>query len=161
MQENAQDLRILVSFIGLMMLLPIGLLFWTATVDEETKGGTIETERLGGNIIAFADSVRPEPTVAPVSFSQDIQPLFNQRCVFCHGPNSIVATGAPNGLMLDTYENVIFGSNFLPVLQPGQPENSTIVTMLEKGTMPAQGGPLSEDQIALVRNWIAQGAPDN
>jgi uncharacterized membrane protein len=138
-----------------MMLLPLGLLFWTASADEETKGGTIETERLGANIIAFADSVRP------VSFSRDIQPLFNQRCVFCHGPNSIVATGAPNGLMLDTYENVIFGSNFLPVLQAGQPENSTIVTMLEKGTMPAQGGPLSEGQIALVRNWIAQGAPDN
>lgn len=155
MHEHAHDIRILIYYIGLMLLLPLGLLFWTAIADEETRGGTIETERLGVNLIAFADSVRP------VSFSRDVQPILNSRCIFCHGPNSIVAGGAPNGLMLDTYDNVIFGSNFLPVLVPGEPENSTIMRMLENGTMPAQGGPLPEDQIALIRNWIAQGAPDN
>ncbi|RMF82836.1 MAG: hypothetical protein D6737_00450 [Chloroflexi bacterium] len=95
-----------------------------------------------------------------VSFAEDIQPIFQTRCVFCHGPESIVGS-PPNGLQLDTYENVILGSSFLPDVIPGDPDNSTLMIMLRTGTMPALGDPLSEDEINLIAEWIRAGAPNN
>ena len=101
-----------------------------------------------------------QPTPGPVSFSQDIFPILESRCVYCHGPNSI-AGAPPNGLELNTYENVMRGSLFFPVIQPGFPENSTIILLLGSGGMPAQSEPLPEEQIELIARWIEEGALNN
>ncbi len=149
-----KEIRVLFMFLFVLLILPVGSLAVLAGSDNATKGGSLVTQRLGEEAVVFMDAVRP------VSFSQDIQPIFNQRCVFCHGPDSI-AGSAPNGLLLDTYDNVILGSLFLPVVQAGQPDKSTIILLLRSGGMPAQGQPLPEYQIRLIEAWIAQGARNN
>ena len=49
-------------------------------------------------------------------------------------------------------------------VDPGHPENSFLLTKItgpppsEGSLMPLTGAPLSSDQIALIRDWILQGA---
>lgn len=167
MDPQFKDLRFLMGFLGILFLLPVSMLFLVASVDGDAQKGFVKTERLGNEVIAFANAnsaLMPPPTATPlgrpVSFSQDIQPILDSRCVYCHGPNSINGS-PPNGLQLDSYDNVMLGSLFLPVVQPGAPENSTIILLLRSGGMPAQSQPLPPDQIELVAKWIEEGALDN
>lgn len=167
MDPQFKDLRFLMGFLALLLILPLSMLFVVATLDGNAQEGFVQTERLGGEMIAFANAnsaLMPPPTSTPlgrpVSFSQDIQPILNTRCIHCHGPNSINGS-PPNGLQLDSYENVMLGSLFFPVVQPGFPENSTIILLLRSGGMPAQSTPLPPAQIELIAKWIEEGALDN
>lgn len=84
--------------------------------------------------------------------------LFAERCTMCHGG------AAPTlGLDLGDLEGALRGSDRGPVVVPGDPEASELVMRL-RGTsqprMPLTGPPyLSDEQIALVVDWIAAGAP--
>ena len=167
MDPQFKDLRFLIGFLALMLILPVSMLFVVAILDGEAQEGFVQTDRLGGEMVAFANEnsalmppLTATPLGRPVSFSQDIQPILSSRCVYCHGPNSINGS-PPNGLLLDSYENVILGSLFFPVVQPGLPENSTIMLLLRSGGMPAQSQPLPPDQIELIAKWIEEGALDN
>lgn len=149
-----KDAPIILVPLVLMLVVAVGMLAWAAGTDNATAGNVSHVEPLNSELASFLEENRP------VSYSQDVQPIFDQRCVFCHGPNSI-AGQAPNGLLLDTYENTMLGSLFLPVVQPGQPGNSSLVLLLRSGGMPATGPKLSPEQIGLIERWIAQGAHDN
>ncbi|MBI1181127.1 MAG: hypothetical protein GC201_11255 [Alphaproteobacteria bacterium] len=55
-------------------------------------------------------------------------------------------------------------------VEPGKPDDSYLIHKLEgtqkdvggKGArMPFSGPPLDKDQMALLRQWIEEGAPDN
>ena len=106
-------------------------------------------------------AVTPVPTATPggtatVSYRRDIQPLFDQRCVSCHGGSA--------GLWLDRYEHVMAGSSRGAVVTPGDPEASELyrrVAGLSQPAMPLGGPPLSSEEISLIRTWIAEGAPNN
>jgi hypothetical protein len=93
----------------------------------------------------------------PISFKREVLPILMTRCVYCHGPDSILGT-PPNGLLLDTYENVLAGSNNLPIVMPGSPETSTIAILLRLGAMPQNSERLSDEQVELISRWIAEGA---
>jgi len=95
---------------------------------------------------------------AQVVYNDDIQPIFNTRCIACHGGTS--------GVFLTSYQAVMgsvgqqYGTN---IVIPNEPDQSPIIDKI--GTSPTygdrmpQGGPyLSDDQIALIRQWIAEGA---
>lgn len=155
-----KDLRFLVGFLALILILPLSMLFLMATLDGQAQKGFVQTDRLGGEMVVFAKENQALMPPPPISFSQDIQPILTSRCAFCHGPNSINGS-PPNGLELDTYEHVMLGSLFLPVVQPGEPEKSTIILLLRSGGMPAQSNPLPLEQIDLIARWIAEGALDN
>lgn len=92
------------------------------------------------------------------SYVRDIQPILDQYCVQCHGPGN-----PANGLRLDTYEGVMKGTQFGPVVIPGSPGSSTLVAVI-KGTaapeirMPHQGRQLSPNRIENITLWIEAGA---
>ena len=65
----------------------------------------------------------------PVSFANHILPLFEQRCVSCHGEPYVKngRTIKPTaGLQLDTYEMVIKGNLDGTIVTPGDPTVSTL-----------------------------------
>lgn len=99
--------------------------------------------------------------VAGPSYSRDIQPIFSAYCVRCHG--SLVAE---NGLRLDSYENVMKGTKFGPVVVPKVSSVSTLMFVLD-GTvsrqisMPQEDHRLTPNRIENVRYWIDAGAPNN
>ena len=107
-----------------------------------------------------------------VSFSRDIQPIFNANCVVCH-----TGTAGPQGLSLDSgkaYGNLVnVNSTEAPSLKrvaPGSPDKSYIINKLF-GTQTQAGGsgaqmpfgaqPLSQATISLIQQWITAGAPNN
>jgi len=85
------------------------------------------------------------PSPAP-SWSQQVQPVFNARCTFCHNPN-----GA-NPTLLFTDWSQVHG------------DRGAILTQLYACKMPPPDGgvapPMGPDR-ALLLNWLVCGAPNN
>ena len=102
---------------------------------------------------------RPAIASGGVSFQNEVQPIFNARCITCHGD-----AGPEDGLSLTSYENVMAGSNAGPVVLPGDPANSELVKRIKgisQPRMPFGQMPLTPQQIQLIETWIAQGAQNN
>ena len=93
-----------------------------------------------------------------VVFARDIKPVFQRRCVSCHG-----ALKQKSGLRLDAVQLVRHGSASGPVLVPGKVDESVLIEALEGrngvALMPPEGGPLKPEEIAAIKAWIAAGAP--
>lgn len=101
------------------------------------------------------------PVVAKPSYARDIQPIFDQNCVTCHS-----AADAHNGLRLDSYEGVMKGTQYGPVVIPGDPELSNLRALIQHETDPSIWMPFHREQLSPHRiqniiNWIKNGAPNN
>jgi mono/diheme cytochrome c family protein len=105
----------------------------------------------------------PEPTV---SFSDDVQPIFDARCIVCHdsdGPSGLtLLSGASYGELVGV---TAAGYTALRIA-PGDPENSVLYNKITDsglygGIMPAVGPPLTAEQISAIATWIEEGALDN
>ena len=97
---------------------------------------------------------------APPSFAQQIAPLLKDRCSYCHNPKTLLG-----GWDSSTYKSVTTTGTHGPVVVPGDTKNSLLAqkvfgTQMEGDVMPP-GGLMSEDDIRLILDWIAAGAPDN
>ena len=102
-------------------------------------------------ILAFVPSL----AAAQVSFTSDIRPLLEQSCWKCHG-----ASVQLSKLDLRTREGVLKGGQRGPSIVPGKADESRLyrlVSGLEKPAMPLDGK-LTAAQIALIKDWIDQGA---
>ena len=89
-----------------------------------------------------------------VQFERDIAPILREHCLECHGPEE-----AKNDFRVDDRETFMF------YVEPGDGEFSPVFfdymaasdeTMLMPP--PSHGGPLSAEDLALIRVWIDEGA---
>ena len=103
--------------------------------------------------VLFLAAVMPAVGAEPAMlWSTKVQPLFDLHCVKCHGP--IERHG---GLELDTAEAALRGGDGGPVIEAGKPDASRLLINLAAGGdthMPPEKQ-LSDEQIAVVREWIA------
>lgn len=100
------------------------------------------------------DVTKPGPD--PVSFRDDILPMFVRDCRGCHG--------YVGGLNLDDYAHLMAGGNSGPVVVPGEPQASLLYLKVSRQVspyMPPGGVRMSDEDIALIRDWIEGGAADN
>jgi hypothetical protein len=88
-------------------------------------------------------------------FGKHVAPILEQRCLRCHGDKA-----RKGGLSLATAATALAGGNKGVVIVPGKPDESLLVKMISgpKPKMPRSGAPLTEGQVALICQWIAQGA---
>jgi mono/diheme cytochrome c family protein len=98
----------------------------------------------------------PVTTGGAVSYSRDVQSIFNQICVKCHGGDE-----TKEGLSLKSYADVMAGSNNGPVITPGDAANSFLIQQVVNGKMPKQGPRLLPAQIRTLSDWVAAGALNN
>lgn len=94
----------------------------------------------------------------PVSFSRDIRPILNQNCVFCHG-----GVRQKNGVSFIFREEALgVGKSGRRTIVPGKPDASELIARVTStdpdARMPYHAPPLSQQQIALLRQWIKEGA---
>jgi mono/diheme cytochrome c family protein len=88
-------------------------------------------------------------------FESDVLPLFQARCLRCHGSKRRRAD-----LDLGSAAAVLKGGESGPAVVPGKPEKSLLYEKVHKGDMPpGKKDRLTEAEVALVRRWIAAGAP--
>ena len=94
----------------------------------------------------------------PISFHRQIAPILERRCHACHQ-----AANAGGQLNLTSYSLFRKGGKEGPILVPGKPDDSLMVKMIsgEPPRMPMTGGPLTGEEIRLIRLWISQGATDD
>ncbi len=88
-----------------------------------------------------------------VSFSDEIAPILQKRCLACHNESK------PRGqLKFDSYAQMLHGGESGELFDFESPGLSTLVTMIEDGSMPKEDDPLSPEQISLITRWVALGA---
>nr|WP_295927615.1 PSD1 and planctomycete cytochrome C domain-containing protein [uncultured Dyadobacter sp.] len=99
-----------------------------------------------------------------ISYSFQVRPVLSDKCFACHGPD---AKKREAGLRLDVAESAYArlkdGKGFAII--PGNPQASEVykrITSSDPGyqmpTPESHLGLLSENEIALVKEWISQGA---
>jgi mono/diheme cytochrome c family protein len=108
---------------------------------------------------ADTGEAQASPTPAIPSFALNILPLFDRRCNVCH------EQGGEGGWDGTSYQSVMTSGDNAPVIIPGDAENSLLALKLlnlqtEGDKMPPKRD-LTEEEIQLVLDWIAAGAPDN
>jgi hypothetical protein len=94
-----------------------------------------------------------------ISYSAQVQPLFDQACNAsgCHGSGT-----QTNALVLTSYGTAVLT---LPgVVVSAKPDASTLVLRIQGSVgarMPPGTYPLNQNQINGIRTWIAEGAKNN
>jgi hypothetical protein len=91
-----------------------------------------------------------------VSFSTDVLPIFERRCVKCHGGER-----TEEGLRLTSHAEVLSGSWNGPVIEPGNAADSYLIEEVESGEMPKNEPRLLPAEIQILTDWVTAGAPDN
>lgn len=110
--------------------------------------------------LVFASSAIAQAPV--VDYSRDIKPILKERCFACHG-----ALQQKAGLRLDTGAMLRRGGDGGPAVVAGKVAGSLLVERItskdDSQRMPAEGKPLTAEQVALFKAWIEQGAtsPEN
>src|SRR5215813_11579020 len=105
----------------------------------------------------FVAGILSAQSPAKVDFAREVQPIFRQNCIGCHGPAQQIS-----GLRLDRKSSV-FGRRGVV---PGTSANSFVyhrISGSEYGMQMPPTGPLRPEQIATIKTWIDQGAdwPDS
>jgi mono/diheme cytochrome c family protein len=101
---------------------------------------------------------RVAATQDKVDFQTQVRPIFAERCYECHGPKE-----QEGDLRLDQRARAFPANEEYWVIRPGKPQDSELVKRIklpknDADVMPAEGDPLTSEQIALIERWIAEGA---
>ncbi len=96
-----------------------------------------------------------DPTV---DFAREIQPIFQERCLACHGSQARM-----HGFRLDRRSDAFRGGDSgVPAIVPGNSADSLLLRYVSgqdpEVVMPPEGPPLTGEQVELLRRWIEQGA---
>lgn len=92
---------------------------------------------------------------APLTFEKDVRPLLKAHCTLCHGEEENPKGGVD--LRLRRFMDAPLESG-ATLLVPGNPGASELVAIIERGEMPKKGKPVPPAELAVIREWIAQGA---
>ena len=96
------------------------------------------------------------------SFKEDVYPIIEIRCLSCHQPGG--EGYEASGFDLRTYEGLMKGTKYGPMVVPGNVMESNLLTMVEGRAeihMPLGRGLLSSCERLTFRRWVQQGAQDN
>jgi ankyrin repeat protein len=107
--------------------------------------------------VVFRSELSAQPS--KVDFAKDVQPLFRENCVDCHGPAKQKA-----GLRLDRKSSAT--KAFSRRVVPGSSANSMVYHRVignEYGMQMPPKGALRPEEVEVVKAWIDQGAdwPDS
>ena len=90
------------------------------------------------------------PVLAQVDYDSQIQPIFNSKCIQCHGSSA--------GLNLSSYANIMQGSMNGDVIIPYDHAASELWKRVNSGQMPPGNNDLTNAQVNLIAQWIDEGA---
>jgi hypothetical protein len=118
----------------------------------------------GALSIALLAAVFASGCTKPVSFSESIFPVLQERCGECHEPGG--KGYEKTGFSVADYDAIMKGTKFGPVVVPESSVSSSLMRMVEHKTdpeihMPHGKAGLTRDQLEMLRTWIDQGAKNN
>ena len=106
----------------------------------------------------FAGESLPEPAKRVIDYHKDIAPIFEDRCIKCHGEKK-----QKSDYRLDTRKDAISSGSAGEAITVGNSAESLLVKLIaglddDYDIMPPKGDPLTAEQVAVIRAWIDQGA---
>ncbi|MBM3290684.1 MAG: DUF1549 domain-containing protein, partial [Candidatus Hydrogenedentes bacterium] len=170
------------TFVGVGMLAAIALAVWVAVLAH--FGGTLVYQHgigtpmmdaaappaaTGANAQAgtpaadgLLPAVRPiDPEAAKaISFTKDVLPVLQETCEECHNPDKMRGDFDTTSVAAMTEGGKKGGVGIVP----GQPDEGSLVKYIRgvmQPQMPKGEDPLTEDQLHVIRQWIAAGAVDD
>jgi len=93
----------------------------------------------------------PPPANDTISFSQDIQPFFNAKCISCHGGGT-----APNLTAGKSYSEVVPAH-----VVAGSPETSELYLVCKTGGSMTAYATITAAELDLLNRWIFAGAKND
>ena len=99
-----------------------------------------------------------------ISFKSDVQPILKQYCMECHVDGG--KGFQRSGLLMTSYESLMKGTQFGPIVKPGDSLTSVMIMLVEGRAdssikMPHGKDPLPQEKIDLLKKWVEQGAKNN
>lgn len=99
---------------------------------------------------------------SPVDFNRDIRPILSDHCFSCHGFDK---NRRKADLRLDTKDGLLGSGDNGPIVKPGDPSQSDLLSRIHlpesdaKHMPPKKGGKaLDASQVKLLERWIQEGA---
>lgn len=112
-----------------------------------------------GAVLAAWQLFRGREPQRHVDFNHDIRPILNQNCMSCHG--GVKQQG--NVSFIYREQALGKGRSGRPTVVPGKPNASELIARVTSNDpetrMPYHAPPLQPQQIALLQEWIKEGAP--
>jgi hypothetical protein len=107
----------------------------------------------------YYDEMPPEAVIVipeTVSYSKDVQPLWDQDCISCHKPNAT----APDLTAANSYSALTANNKYVI---PGNSSDLRVHKSLvgDGAAIMPTSGKWSDSKIALVDKWITAGALNN
>ncbi len=137
----------------------INLLRWrSALADWGRRSG----QRVLISAIVICAILSADCRADDVRFNAQIRPILAKHCLQCHGPDERERQGE---IRLDLRKEVVAVRDGHAGIVPGKPEASELFRRItsdgpnERMPPPGAGKSLSPEQIAVVRQWILDGAP--
>ncbi len=104
-----------------------------------------------------ADDQTPKPATRKIDFVKDVQPIFEAKCLSCHG-----AKKQESAYRLDHKPSALRGGDIGRAIVPGKSGESPLIRYVAgldpDIKMPPEGDRLTAEQVAVLRAWIDQGA---
>src|SRR5439155_27122619 len=142
-----------------------GLLTWGCDGSPSTMKQIAYFLQRGACTLLFCAALAATASAAvpeKVRFNQHIRPILSGNCFHCHGPDP---KHREADLRLDQRETATADLGGYAAIVPGKPEQSALLKRVtsadpdEQMPPPASKKPhLTEEQIAIIRRWVEQGA---
>jgi WD40 repeat protein len=97
-----------------------------------------------------------ESPTPPVSFMKDVAPILVQNCIACHNPRK-----SESKYDMTSFEGLTKGGQTGDNVTPGHAEESYLIELIQpdgEPRMPYKQDPLPADKVAVIAQWINQGA---
>jgi len=106
------------------------------------------------------------PIEPRISYQHDVYPIFEEKCAGCHTPP--YGEGfRKTGLDLRSYETLMQGSIYGPVIVPGDSRKSALNILAEgragdlSRALEIKHKPMTDREIEVLQLWVEQGALKN
>jgi hypothetical protein len=99
-----------------------------------------------------------------VSYAKEVQPILTKYCSECHSPGQQGFTAS--GLNTTSYAALMKGGRYGPLIKPGDAFSSALNMLVEGRVdksirMPHGREKLSNEDIAVLKAWVNEGAKNN
>lgn len=99
-----------------------------------------------------------------VSYMSEIKPILDDHCLECHAKGKKGYN--ESGLSMESYADLMKGTKFGPVIEPGSSISSTLMRLVDHKAdptinMPHDKSKIEDGHIELIKLWIDQGAKNN
>ena len=111
---------------------------------------------LGGLLLgalAASSSGADEKPAEPPDFPRDVLPIFEARCLHCHG-----AKRRDGRLDMRSLDALLTGGVSGPAIKPGNAQKSLLIELLHYNEMPPkkENSRVTKAELELLRKWINQ-----